>query len=105
MDAIEIKLMPCQKDYISHLLLHVNQYTGLTYAEDPTIFAYETGNEMGGPTFGIFIVFTLSMHCTNRSKVMRTFPSSGPQKSRYAMNIFEIPHYIVLISHSLSLSS
>ncbi|MCJ1286912.1 hypothetical protein MMC26_006258 [Xylographa opegraphella] len=40
------------KDYISHLLLHVNQYTGLTYAEDPTIFAYETGNEMGGPTFG-----------------------------------------------------
>lgn len=40
------------KNYIKHLLTHVNPYTGLTYAEDPTIFAYETGNELGGPTFG-----------------------------------------------------
>ncbi|KAL9112382.1 MAG: hypothetical protein Q9227_003224 [Pyrenula ochraceoflavens] len=40
------------KNYIKHLITHVNPYTGLTYAEDPTIFAYETGNELGGPTFG-----------------------------------------------------
>lgn len=40
------------KNYIYHLLTHVNQYTGLSYAEDPTIFAYETGNELGGPVFG-----------------------------------------------------
>lgn len=40
------------KNYINHLLTHVNPYTGLTYAEDPTIFAYETGNELGGPIFG-----------------------------------------------------
>ncbi|KAL9121848.1 MAG: hypothetical protein Q9187_001595 [Circinaria calcarea] len=40
------------KDYIEHLLTHVNPYTGLSYAEDPTIFAYETGNELGGPIFG-----------------------------------------------------
>ncbi|KAK5704510.1 hypothetical protein LTR17_021818 [Elasticomyces elasticus] len=40
------------KNYIHHLLTHVNPYTGLTYAEDPTIFAYETGNELGGPVFG-----------------------------------------------------
>ena len=40
------------KNYIKHLLTHVNPYTGLTYAEDPTIFAYETGNELGGPIFG-----------------------------------------------------
>jgi mannan endo-1,4-beta-mannosidase len=40
------------KDYIRHLLTHCNQYTGLTYAEDPTIFAYETGNELGGVKFG-----------------------------------------------------
>ncbi|KAK5120482.1 hypothetical protein LTR85_006137 [Meristemomyces frigidus] len=40
------------KNYIRHLLTHVNPYTGLTFAQDPTIFAYETGNELGGPIFG-----------------------------------------------------
>lgn len=40
------------KRYIKYLLTHVNPYTGLSYAEDPTIFAYETGNELGGPIFG-----------------------------------------------------
>ena len=40
------------KNYIQHLITHLNPYTGLTYAEDPTIFAYETGNELGGPIFG-----------------------------------------------------
>ncbi|CAN8098789.1 unnamed protein product [Discula destructiva] len=40
------------KDYIHTLLTHVNPYTNLTHAADPTIFAYETGNELGGPVFG-----------------------------------------------------
>ncbi|EMD01274.1 glycoside hydrolase family 5 protein [Baudoinia panamericana UAMH 10762] len=40
------------KNYINHLLTHVNPYTGISYANDPTIFAYETGNELGGPVFG-----------------------------------------------------
>ena len=40
------------KDYIHKLVTHVNPYTHLTYAEDPTIFAYETGNELLGPVWG-----------------------------------------------------
>ncbi|KAL7629300.1 hypothetical protein AAE478_000820 [Parahypoxylon ruwenzoriense] len=40
------------KDYIKTLLIHRNQYNNLTYAEDPTIFAYETGNELLGPVWG-----------------------------------------------------
>jgi mannan endo-1,4-beta-mannosidase len=40
------------KDYIKVLLTHVNQYTNMTYADDPTIFAYESGNEMCGPIWG-----------------------------------------------------
>ena len=40
------------KDYIHRLLTHVNRYTGMSYADDPTIFAYETGNELCGPVWG-----------------------------------------------------
>ncbi|KAI1859760.1 hypothetical protein JX265_010209 [Neoarthrinium moseri] len=37
------------KNYIEKLVTHRNQYNNLTYAEDPTIFAFETGNELQGP--------------------------------------------------------
>jgi len=39
------------KRYIKKLITHVNPYTGLSYANDATIFAYETGNELSGPIF------------------------------------------------------
>ncbi|KAI1499157.1 glycoside hydrolase superfamily [Biscogniauxia marginata] len=40
------------KGYIKTLLAHRNKYNNLTYAEDPTIFAYESGNELTGPMSG-----------------------------------------------------
>ncbi|KAJ6437311.1 glycoside hydrolase family 5 protein [Purpureocillium lavendulum] len=39
------------KRYIKKLITHVNPYTGLSYADDSTIYAYETGNELSGPIF------------------------------------------------------
>ncbi|GAA6024642.1 hypothetical protein JCM10207_003909 [Rhodosporidiobolus poonsookiae] len=34
--------------YIGKMLSRVNAYTGVSYANDPTILAWETGNELGG---------------------------------------------------------
>lgn len=46
------KVITLFKNYIQYLLTHVNPYTGLSYAEDPTIIAYETGNELDGIVWG-----------------------------------------------------
>lgn len=40
------------KFFITSLLTHANPLTNLTYAEDPTIFAIESGNELLGPQWG-----------------------------------------------------
>ncbi|GAA6019404.1 hypothetical protein JCM11491_004817 [Sporobolomyces phaffii] len=40
------------KDYISVVLNHVNTYTGIRLGDDPTILAWETGNELGGYMLG-----------------------------------------------------
>ncbi|KAI0164949.1 glycoside hydrolase superfamily [Xylariaceae sp. FL1272] len=40
------------KDYVKTILTHKNKYNNLTYAEDPTIFAYESGNELLGSVWG-----------------------------------------------------
>jgi mannan endo-1,4-beta-mannosidase len=34
------------KNYINHMANHLNPYTNLKYKEDPTIYAWETGNEV-----------------------------------------------------------
>ncbi|GAA5982721.1 hypothetical protein JCM11641_007767 [Rhodosporidiobolus odoratus] len=36
------------QDYITTILTRVNSYTGIAYSNDPTILAWETGNELGG---------------------------------------------------------
>ncbi|GAA5828292.1 hypothetical protein JCM11251_006183 [Rhodosporidiobolus azoricus] len=40
------------KDFISVLLNHKNTYTGVALKDDPTILAWETGNEYGGYMLG-----------------------------------------------------
>lgn len=38
------------EQYVSTLLNRVNSYTGIAYKDDPTILAWETGNELNAPT-------------------------------------------------------
>ncbi|GAA5975744.1 hypothetical protein JCM10908_005267 [Rhodotorula pacifica] len=40
------------KDYITVLLNHTNQYTGVRIGADPTVLGFETGNELGGYMLG-----------------------------------------------------
>lgn len=40
------------KDYITQYLNHINAYTGVRLGDDPTILAWETGNELGGYFLG-----------------------------------------------------
>jgi len=40
------------KAYVDRLLTHINPLTGLSYADDPTIFALESGNELNGYRWG-----------------------------------------------------
>jgi mannan endo-1,4-beta-mannosidase len=44
--------------YIKTLLDHVNSYTGVAYKDDPTIMAWETGNELQPPTTWTQIIST-----------------------------------------------
>ena len=39
------------KEYVSVILNHVNEYTGIAYKDDPTIMAWESGNELYFPTY------------------------------------------------------
>ena len=34
------------KEYVTVILNHVNEYTGIAYKDDPTIIARELGNEL-----------------------------------------------------------
>ncbi|MER7573430.1 carbohydrate binding domain-containing protein [Streptomyces sp. NPDC126514] len=38
------------KEYVRHVLDHVNPYTGLAYKDDPTIMSWELGNELNDMT-------------------------------------------------------
>ena len=38
------------KEYIAEVLTRVNPYTGLRYVDDPTVMAWELGNELNGMT-------------------------------------------------------
>src|SRR5665811_1455954 len=38
------------KQYISKVLTHVNPFTGKRYVDDPTVMAWELGNELNGMT-------------------------------------------------------
>jgi mannan endo-1,4-beta-mannosidase len=44
--------------YIKTLIDHVNSYTGVAYKDDPTIMAWETGNELQPPTTWTQIIST-----------------------------------------------
>ncbi|KAH8808112.1 glycoside hydrolase [Xylogone sp. PMI_703] len=88
------------KDYIRHLLTHRNPYTGLTYAEDPIIIGYETGNELGGVIFG-----DKDVPITWTREICQLIKRLGPKKlcidGTYGINKthFSIPEVDIFSNH------
>src|SRR5207253_1852321 len=46
------------EQYISVLLNHINSYNGIAYKNDPTILAWETGNELSAPAHWVQTIAT-----------------------------------------------
>lgn len=44
------RVIAAYQDYIAHLLAHVNPYTGRAFGAEPTVLAWELGNELDGMT-------------------------------------------------------
>jgi hypothetical protein len=53
------------EQYISVLLNHINSYNGIAYKNDPTILAWETGNELSAPAHWVQTIATYNI--TNTS--------------------------------------
>jgi hypothetical protein len=46
------------EQYVHVILNHVNSYTGIAYKDDPTILAWETGNELSAPSSWVQTIST-----------------------------------------------
>jgi Glycosyl hydrolases family 2, TIM barrel domain len=56
--------------YIATLLNHVNTYTGVAYKNDPTILAWETGNELDATTAWTKLISTYIKHIDSNHLVI-----------------------------------
>ncbi len=88
-------------DYVRVLLTtHVNPWTNMTYAEDPTIFAYETGNELTGPIWGDMDVPATWLQATARL-IKQLAPNKLVVDGTYGINAthLTIPEVDVVSDH------
>ncbi|MEO5833172.1 MAG: hypothetical protein ABIR83_07345 [Nakamurella sp.] len=76
------------KQYVTHLLQHVNPYTGLAYKDDPTIMAWETGNEIwtANPTWTQDIAWFVKHNLAARQLVADGTAASGMQVANAAVD-------------------
>ncbi len=64
--------------YISHILNHVNQYTGVALKDDPTVMAWETGNELfDAPTSWTQTIAAYIKHTVNAKQLVADGSAAG----------------------------
>ncbi|GAC1398999.1 MAG: hypothetical protein NVS4B12_05030 [Ktedonobacteraceae bacterium] len=91
------------EDFIKTLLTHVNTYTGIAYKDDPTILAWETGNELDPPTIWTKLISTYIKSVDSNHLVMDGKTGVDPQAASlsdvdivsnhyYPMNISALIH-------------
>jgi mannan endo-1,4-beta-mannosidase len=69
------KVIAAFENYIFHLLNHTNQYTGIRYGDDPTVLAWETGNEIRPPVNWTARLSTYIKSIANNHLVLSGWPS------------------------------
>lgn len=76
------------KQYVTHLLQHVNPYTGLAYKDDPTIMAWETGNEIwtANPTWTQDIAWFIKHNLGAKQLVADGTAATGMQVANAAVD-------------------
>ncbi len=96
-----------KKENMLHLCLHERRvwnvsfalYTGLAYRDDPTILAWETGNELYYPSLD----WTLRLGTDRRKPVIN--PTNGilSRYCKYLQNILLNCNFLIVVYHNLSL--
>jgi len=83
------------KKYINTILNHINSYNGIAYKDDPTIMAWETGNELWAPTSWVQIISQYLKSIDSHHLVMdgNDGYSDSPLRFQQDLNIGSIDIY------------
>ncbi len=84
--------------YISTLLNHVNSYTGLAYKDDPTILAWETGNELSAPSSWVQQIATYIKNRDSHHLVMDGNYEDANQVTNFSSDL-SIPSVDIFTGH------
>jgi hypothetical protein len=86
------------KHYINVILNHINSYNGIVYKNDPTILAWETGNELAAPSDWVRSIASYIKSIDHHHLVMDGNYERAGESSNYFDDL-DIPNIDIYTSH------